>query len=66
MRCRLERVGVCRDFAHLAVTDCRRLNTPARYVNGYRRAGRRCNEFSAWIEVFLDGAWRTFYPRNTP
>ena len=30
-----ERVGVCRDFAHLALTFCRCLNIPARYVNGH-------------------------------
>src|SRR5690606_8277469 len=30
-----ERVGVCRDFAHLAVAFCRCLNIPTRYVNGY-------------------------------
>ncbi|ODR92251.1 transglutaminase-like domain-containing protein, partial [Sinorhizobium alkalisoli] len=30
-----ERVGVCRDFAHLAVTLCRCLNIPARYINGH-------------------------------
>ena len=30
-----ERVGVCRDFAHLAVAFCRCLNIPARYVNGH-------------------------------
>src|SRR5271157_167094 len=30
-----ERIGVCRDFAHLAVTLCRCLNIPARYVNGH-------------------------------
>lgn len=27
--------GVCRDFAHLAITFCRALNIPARYVSGY-------------------------------
>ena len=27
--------GVCRDFAHLAITFCRALNIPARYVCGY-------------------------------
>jgi transglutaminase-like putative cysteine protease len=63
-----ERIGVCRDFAHLALTLCRCLNIPARYVNGHL-----CDigvplvdpmDFSAWIEVFLDGQWRTFDPRN--
>jgi len=30
-----ERIGVCRDFAHLAVTLCRSINIPARYCTGY-------------------------------
>ena len=63
-----ERIGVCRDFAHLALTLCRCLNIPARYVNGHMGdIGVPVvdpMDFSAWIEVFLDGAWRTFDPRN--
>jgi transglutaminase-like putative cysteine protease len=63
-----ERVGVCRDFAHLAVTLCRCLNIPARYVNGHLGdIGVPVvdpMDFSAWIEVYLDGEWRTFDPRN--
>lgn len=63
-----ERIGVCRDFAHLALTFCRCLNIPARYVNGHLGdIGVPVVEpmdFSAWIEVYLDGQWRTFDPRN--
>ena len=63
-----ERIGVCRDYAHLAVTLCRCLNIPARYVNGHMGdIGVPVvdpMDFSAWIEVFLDGAWHTFDPRN--
>ncbi|WP_237482805.1 transglutaminase-like domain-containing protein [Lichenibacterium dinghuense] len=63
-----EGVGVCRDFAHLAVAFCRCMNIPARYVNGHLGdIGVPVvdpMDFSAWIEVFLDGAWRTFDPRN--
>ena len=63
-----ERIGVCRDFAHLALTLCRCLNIPARYVNGHLGdIGVPVvdpMDFSAWIEVYLDGAWRTFDPRN--
>jgi transglutaminase-like putative cysteine protease len=63
-----ERVGVCRDYAHLAVTICRCLNIPARYVNGYLGdIGVPVvdpMDFSAWIEVYLDGGWHTFDPRN--
>ena len=63
-----ERVGVCRDFAHLAVALCRCMNIPTRYVNGYLGdIGVPVvdpMDFSAWIEVYLGGAWRTFDPRN--
>lgn len=63
-----ERVGVCRDFAHLAVAFCRSLNIPARYVNGHLGdIGVPVvdpMDFSAWMEVFLDGVWYTFDPRN--
>lgn len=63
-----ERVGVCRDFAHLAVALCRCLNIPARYVNGHLGdIGVPVvdpMDFSAWMEVWLDGRWHTFDPRN--
>jgi transglutaminase-like putative cysteine protease len=63
-----EQVGVCRDFAHLALTLCRCLNIPARYVNGHLGdIGVPVvdpMDFSAWIEVYLDGRWHTFDPRN--
>jgi transglutaminase-like putative cysteine protease len=60
--------GVCRDFAHLAITFCRALNIPARYVFGYIPdigvpvAGEM--DFAAWFEVYLDGRWCTFDARN--
>ena len=63
-----ERTGVCRDFAHLAIALCRCMNIPTRYVNGYLGdigvpvTGPM--DFAAWMEVFLDGAWHTFDPRN--
>lgn len=64
-----ERVGVCRDFAHLALTLCRCLNIPARYVNGHLGDigvphSDDPMDFAAWIEVFLGGRWHTFDPRN--
>lgn len=67
-----ERVGVCRDFAHLAVTLCRCINIPARYCTGYLGdigvpKDPAPMDFSAWFEVFLDGRWYTFDARhNTP
>ncbi|RUX51164.1 transglutaminase family protein [Mesorhizobium sp. M4A.F.Ca.ET.020.02.1.1] len=64
-----ERVGVCRDFAHLAIALCRAMNMPARYVNGYLGdigvpVDPAPMDFSAWLEVFLDGKWYTFDPRH--
>jgi transglutaminase-like putative cysteine protease len=64
-----ERVGVCRDFTHLAITLCRCLNIPARYVTGYLGdigvpADPNPMDFSAWLEVFLGGQWYTFDARH--
>lgn len=64
-----ERVGVCRDFTHLAVTLCRCLNIPARYCTGYLGdigvpASQDPMDFSAWFEVYLGGKWHTFDARN--
>jgi transglutaminase-like putative cysteine protease len=57
----IERVGVCRDFQHLAITLTRCQNIPARYVTGYigdiRRPYSGPGDFSAWYQVFLDGRW---------
>lgn len=62
------RVGVCRDYAHLAVALCRCMNIPARYVNGHLGdIGVPVvdpMDFSAWMEVYLGGRWMTFDPRN--
>ncbi len=64
-----ERVGVCRDYAHLALTFCRCLNIPARYCTGYLGdIGVPVNEapgdFSGWFEVYLGGQWWTFDARH--
>lgn len=64
-----EQVGVCRDFAHLAITLCRCMNIPARYVNGYLGdigvpADPAPMDFSAWFEAFLGGKWYTFDARH--
>ncbi len=66
------RQGVCRDFAHLAITFCRAMNIPARYVFGYIPdvgipLPDEPMDFSAWFEAYLDGQWHTFDARlNTP
>ena len=64
-----ERVGVCRDFTHLAITLCRCMNIPARYATGYLGdigvpADPDPMDFSAWFEVFLQGRWYTFDARH--
>ncbi|MCC5967981.1 MAG: transglutaminase family protein [Natronohydrobacter sp.] len=64
-----EGVGVCRDFAHLAITLCRCLNIPARYCTGYLSdigapLPDPAGDFAAWIEVYLGGQWWVFDPRN--
>jgi transglutaminase-like putative cysteine protease len=61
--------GVCRDFAHLAISFCRALNVPARYVFGYIPGGdvpapAEPMDFAAWFEAYLDGDWYTFDARN--
>jgi transglutaminase-like putative cysteine protease len=63
-----ERVGVCRDFQHLAITFCRALNIPARYTAGYLGdigvppSGPM--DFSAWFEAYLEDRWWTFDARH--
>lgn len=64
-----ERVGVCRDFMHLAITFCRNCNIPARYCTGYLGdigvpPVAEVMDFSAWFEVFLGGQWYAFDARN--
>ena len=64
-----QRKGVCRDFAHLAITFCRALNIPARYVFGYLpdiyvEPPDSPMDFAAWMEVYLGDRWWTFDPRN--
>jgi transglutaminase-like putative cysteine protease len=64
-----EQQGVCRDFAHLAITLCRCMNIPARYCTGYMGdmdlpavVGEM--DFSAWFDAYLDGTWYTFDARH--
>lgn len=64
-----ERVGVCRDFAHLAVSLCRCMNIPARYCTGYLGdigvpKVDAPMDWSAWFEVYLEGRWYTFDARH--
>jgi len=64
-----QRKGVCRDLTHLAVTFCRALNIPTRYVFGYLpdlyvEPADSPMDFAAWMEVYLGDRWWTFDPRN--
>jgi transglutaminase-like putative cysteine protease len=61
--------GVCRDFAHLAITLCRCMNIPARYCTGYLGdigvpPDETPMDFSAWFEVYLGDRWYTFDARH--
>lgn len=64
-----ERYGVCRDFAHLAITLCRAVNIPARYCTGYLGdigidPIDAPMDFSAWFEVYLGGRWYAMDARH--
>jgi transglutaminase-like putative cysteine protease len=64
-----ERIGVCRDYAHLAIALCRCMNIPARYCTGYlgdmgTLPPYGVMDFAAWFEVYLGGGWHTFDARN--
>jgi transglutaminase-like putative cysteine protease len=64
-----ERIGVCRDYAHLAITFCRCMNIPARYCTGYLSdVGTpppfAVGDFAAWFEAWIGGRWHIFDPRN--
>ena len=64
-----EKTGVCRDFAHLAVTFCRCMGIPARYCTGYMGDIGIPPEpfpmdFSGWYQAYLSGEWYTFDARH--
>jgi transglutaminase-like putative cysteine protease len=64
-----DRKGVCRDYAHLAITFCRCLNIPARYCTGYLGdiglpPPYAEMDFAGWFEAYLEDGWYTFDARN--
>jgi len=65
-----ERAGVCRDFAHLAISFCRCMNIPARYCTGYlgdfgiNPPPDEPMDFSAWFEAYIGGQWHVFDARS--
>ena len=64
-----QRAGVCRDFAHLALTLCRCMGIPARYCTGYMGdigvpPDPAPMDFSGWFQAYLSGQWYTFDARQ--
>jgi transglutaminase-like putative cysteine protease len=64
----VERVGVCRDFAHLMIALCRALNIPARFATGTDYGADPAlgpPDFHAYVEVYLGQRWYIFDPSGT-
>lgn len=64
----IERVGVCRDFAHLMIALCRAVNIPARFVTGFDYGADPAlgpPDFHAYVEVYLGQRWYLFDPSGT-
>lgn len=63
-----DRVGVCRDFTHLAIALCRALNIPARFVTGFDYGADPAlgpPDFHAYMEAYLGHRWYLFDPSGT-
>jgi len=64
----IERVGVCRDFAHLMIALCRAVNIPARFATGTDYGADPSlgpPDFHAYVEVYLGDRWYIFDPSGT-
>ncbi|AOF81686.1 transglutaminase-like superfamily protein [Methyloversatilis sp. RAC08] len=64
----IERVGICRDFAHLMIALCRAINIPARFVTGTDYGADPIlgpPDFHAYVEVYLGDRWYIFDPSGT-
>ena len=69
----IDRVGVCRDFAHLMIALCRAVNLPARMASGMDYGADPAlgpPDFHAYVEVYLAdaegvGRWYMFDPSGT-
>ncbi len=64
----MQRMGVCRDFAHLMIAICRALSIPARFVTGTDYGADPelgPPDFHAYVEVYLGGRWYLFDPSGT-
>lgn len=63
-----DRVGVCRDFAHLMIAVCRALNIPARFTTGIDFGADPIlgpPDFHAYVEAYLGNRWYLFDPSGT-
>ena len=64
----IERVGVCRDFAHLMIALCRAVSIPARFATGTDYGADPVlgpPDFHAYVEVYLGDRWYIFDPSGT-
>ena len=64
----IERVGICRDFAHLMIALCRAVNIPARFTTGTDYGADPVlgpPDFHAYVEVYLGDRWYIFDPSGT-
>ncbi len=64
----VDRVGVCRDFAHLMIGLCRALSIPARFTTGIDYGADPAlgpTDFHAYVEVYLGNRWYMFDPSGT-
>lgn len=64
----IDRVGVCRDFAHLMIAICRALNIPARFTTGIDYGADPAlgpTDFHAYVEAYLGHRWYLFDPSGT-
>lgn len=55
----IQRTGVCRDYAHVAISLCRAMGIPARYVSGYA-VNLSPPDFHGLFEAYLDRRWFLF------
>lgn len=55
----IQRTGVCRDYAHVAISLCRAMGIPARYVSGYA-VDLQPPDFHGFFEAYLDRRWFLF------
>lgn len=63
-----DRVGVCRDFAHLMIAMCRALNVPARFTTATDFGADPAlgpPDFHAYVEVYLGHRWYIFDASGT-